>query len=219
MRSRAKPLHLADLQRHHHAQNPTHIRQRLQQIGFCRYFHQLLESLLDVPQLHFQEIQRHQFQFHTLPGVFRQLSQALAQGAACPPHQTGRSPRLSECCNVPGLLESDSSAAFVAAPRTCAAAATPAGRVAPTAESILRVGSRCAAECLSRWHLPCQSSCRSCPSASWLPVDELIAAGARLLPSHLPSSNSARPLPKRFASLRAIAPEIADTAPDHVLLG
>src|SRR6266480_3680461 len=69
----------ANLQRHHHAQNPTHIRQRLQQIGFCRYFHQLLESLLDVPQLHFQEIQRHQFQFHTLPGVFRQLSQALAQ--------------------------------------------------------------------------------------------------------------------------------------------
>src|SRR5207249_1995217 len=46
----------------------------------------------------------------TLPGV--------GPGAACPPHQTGRSPRLSECCNVPGLLESDSSAAFVAAPRT-----------------------------------------------------------------------------------------------------
>src|SRR5438270_609206 len=63
------------------------------------------------------------------------------------------SPRRSECCNAPGLLESDSSAAFVAAPRTCAAAATPAGRVAPTAESILRVGFRCAAECLSRWHL------------------------------------------------------------------
>src|SRR5207249_5984216 len=70
----------------------------------------------------------------TLPGVY--------PGAACPPHQTCRSPRPSECCNAPGLLESDSSVAFVAAPKTYAAAATPAGRVAPTAESILRESLR-----------------------------------------------------------------------------
>src|SRR5688572_16916269 len=218
MRRRGKPFHPADLQRHHHAQDPAYIWQRLQQIRFGRDFHQRLESLLNVRELHFQKIQRHQFQFHTLPGVFWQLSQAFAE--ALPALHTkqvaypGNLHVVTRQGPLNPILQPRS-----AAPKTYAAAATLAGPAVPPVESILPVGSRCAAECLSRWHLLCRSSCRFCPSASWLPAGELNVDGARLPPSRPPSSNSARPLPMRFASLPAATPKTDDIAPDHVLLG
>src|ERR1041385_3787086 len=79
MRRRRKPFDSADLERQHHAPNPAHIGQGLEQIRLRIYLHDGIELLFHLLDLDLHKVEHHQLEFNTLPREFRQFFQAHPQ--------------------------------------------------------------------------------------------------------------------------------------------